>query len=75
MEENIKAIINEIKPYLNSDGGDIEYVKFDKGIVYVKLQGVCSGCPHRNETIKSLVLGMLQDNIDEVEDVIAIEEA
>lgn len=72
MEDSIKAIINEIKPYLNSDGGDIEYVKFEKGIVYVKLTGACSGCVHKNETIKTLVLGMLQDNIDGIEDVEAI---
>lgn len=69
MEDNIKAIINEIKPYLNSDGGDIDFEKFEDGIVYVKLSGACSGCAYRNDTIKSVVLSMLQDNIDGIKDV------
>lgn len=69
MEEKIKDVIDEIKPYLNSDGGDIEFVKYEDNIVYIKLLGACSGCRHRNETIKTLVLGMLQQEIDEVKDV------
>ena len=69
MEERIIEIINEIKPYLNSDGGDIEFVRYEDNIVYIKFYGACSGCVHKNETIKNLVLTMLQDSIDEIKDV------
>lgn len=70
MEDKIIEVINEIKPYLNSDGGDIEFVKYEDNVVYIKFFGACSGCAHRNETIKNLVLSMVQDEIPEVKDVI-----
>lgn len=69
METKIKEIIGELKPYLNSDGGDIEFVKYEDNIVYVKLTGACSGCAHRNATISNVVLAMLQDSIPEIKDV------
>ena len=50
MEDKIIEVINEIKPYLNSDGGDIEFVKYEDNVVYIKFFGACSGCAHRNET-------------------------
>lgn len=70
MEEKILNVINELKPYLNSDGGDIEFIKYEDNIVYVKLYGACEGCQHRNDTIKNVVLTMLQDEIPEIKDVI-----
>jgi Fe-S cluster biogenesis protein NfuA len=51
MEEKIKKVLDSIRPYLNDDGGDIEFIKYEDGYVYVKLLGGCSNCPHRNETI------------------------
>lgn len=69
MEKKIIDVINELKPYLNSDGGDIEYVKCEDNIVYIKLHGACSGCQHRNDTIKNVVLTMLQESIPQITDV------
>ena len=69
MEEKIIAIINELKPYLNSDGGDVEFVKYEDNIVYINLKGACSGCMHRNMTINNLILNMLQEEIPEIKDV------
>ena len=44
-------VLNKIRPYLNQDGGDVEFVKFEDGICYVKLQGACAGCMFADMTI------------------------
>lgn len=73
MEEKIKNIIEEIKPYLNSEGGNIDFIKYEDGIVFVKLTGACGCCPHQNETLKNGVLRTLQEEIPEIKDVINVE--
>ena len=45
LEEKVKKAIDEIRPRLQADGGDLGYVGMDDGIVKVKLQGSCAGCP------------------------------
>ena len=52
MEEKIKNIIEEIRPYLNMDGGDIEFVKYEDKYVYVKLKGHCVECLGQDFTQK-----------------------
>lgn len=73
MKEKIIEIINEIKPYLNNDGGNIEFIKYEDNIVFVKLTGACGHCPHQNETLKNGILKTLQSEIPEVKDVINVE--
>ncbi len=73
MEEKIEKVLDSIRPYLNSDGGDIELVKYEDKYVYVKLLGGCSGCPHRNETIKNGVFEALKNEIPEIEGIINVE--
>ena len=51
-EKKIREIIDKIVPYLNSDGGNLEFIKLEDDIVYIKLTGACGCCPHKNETIK-----------------------
>ena len=43
-EEEIKKVIHKLRPYLQRDGGDIEFIKFEDGIVYVQMHGACAGC-------------------------------
>ena len=50
IEDQIIAILNVIRPYLNNDGGDIEFVRFDEGIVYVRMLGACAGCGSLDQT-------------------------
>ena len=55
MEDTLKLIkktIKKIRPYINSDGGDLEFVKFEDGIVYVRLLGACAGCSMIDITLK-----------------------
>lgn len=73
LEKKVKEILDQFRPYLNSDGGDLEFIKFKDGIVFIKLIGACGSCPYRNETIKDGILRFLQAEIPEVKDVINIE--
>ena len=48
----IIEILNSLRPYLNMDGGDVEFIKYENKIVYVKLTGACQACMFSDETIK-----------------------
>lgn len=73
MEDKIKEIIETINPYLISDGGNVEFVKYQDNIVYIRLIGACAGCLYKDSTINDLILRTIQDEIPEVKDVINIE--
>lgn len=66
----IKQTIKKLRPYLNADGGDLEYVKFVDGIVYVRLLGACIGCSSSGDTITNSVEALL---LEEVPGVIGVE--
>lgn len=66
----IKKILKKIRPYLNDDGGDIDFVKYENNIVYVKLLGACIGCSSSEDTINNSVEAIL---IEEVPGVIGVE--
>ncbi len=68
----IKELIDTyVKPAVEMDGGNIEFKAFDKGTVYVILQGSCSGCPSSTVTLKSGIEGMLTRMIPEVKEVVS----
>lgn len=68
----IKELIDTyVKPAVEMDGGNIEFKAFDKGTVYVVLQGSCSGCPSSTVTLKSGIEGMLTRMIPEVKEVVS----
>ena len=73
MEELVKQSIEEIKPFLRRDGGDIEFVEYtDDNIVKVRLQGHCAGCPGAQMTIKGVVEKILKESYPEVAGVEAV---
>lgn len=72
LEEKVKALINEIRPMLQADGGDIEFVEMDGNAVKVRLRGACSGCPHAALTIKQGVEAHIRKTLPEVTEVIAV---
>ena len=54
MEEKIKAVLENIRPFLQRDGGDVAFVEYTpEKVVRVNLQGHCAGCPHAQATIKN----------------------
>ena len=67
-------VLNKIRPYLNQDGGDVEFVKFEDGICYVKLQGACARCMFADMTISNTVEEILTAEVPEVIKVINCEE-
>ena len=73
-EEKIIEILNKIRPYLNQDGGDIEFIKFEDGICYVKLKGACQGCSFADITMQNTVEEMLTSEVPEVIEVKNISE-
>lgn len=76
-EEKIVEIIGKIRPYLNNDGGDIEFVKFEDGIVYVSLMGACEGCQAQDSTLKDGIEALLLEEVEgviEVRNISSIEE-
>ena len=62
--------IEKIRPFLQNDGGDIEFVKFENGIVYVKMHGACMDCINLDSTISDGIEMIL---MDEVSGVIGVE--
>ncbi len=69
INEKIIATIEKIRPFLNSEGGDIEFVKFEDGIVYVTLTGHCSNCIFMDSTLKDGIEVALTNEIPEVIEV------
>jgi len=74
MEERIKKIIDELKPALQADGGDIEFIDYNKknGVVRVELAGACSYCPMSAVTLKQVIEKKIRDEIPEIKQVIAV---
>ena len=69
-EKQIVEILEKLRPYLQRDGGDVEYVKFEDGIVYVQMLGACFGCASMDSTLKD---GIEQILLEEVPGVIGVE--
>ena len=72
IEEQIIAVLNVIRPYLNNDGGDIEFVRFEDGVVYVRMLGACAGCMSLDQTLNEGVREILVENIPGVIEVVNI---
>lgn len=72
MEKKIKEILERIRPVLQRDGGDVEFVAYRDGIVKVKLQGACNGCPGAVMTLKMVIEKMIKDQVPEVKEVVRV---
>lgn len=70
IEDQIKEILDTLRPYLNMDGGDVEFIKYENKIVYVRLTGACQACLFSDETIKNGLYETIKESIPEVEGVI-----
>ena len=64
--EKIKEVINKLRPYLQNDGGDVEFKKYENGVVYVSLVGACSNCPMATMTLQDGIEEALTTEIPEV---------
>lgn len=65
----IISLIDKMRPFLISDGGNIEFVKYEDNIVYIKLSGACEECPLIDVTLKDGIEEMIVSEIPEVKEV------
>jgi len=63
VENRVQKALNEIRPQLQADGGDVAFVSYEKGIVKVKLQGHCAGCPMSQMTLKQGIETFLKKKV------------
>ena len=73
LENNIEVALDEIRPFLKNDGGDISLVSFDKNTVKVKFEGTCSTCNVNQMTLKSGVEMIIKKHVPQIEHVISVE--
>ena len=67
LKEKVESALEKIRPSLQADGGDVELIDInDKGVVKVKLQGACAGCPMSTMTLKMGIERILKQNVPEI---------
>ncbi len=72
MKEKVEAVLAQIRPALQSDGGDVELVDVNEGIVRLKLKGACAGCPMATMTLRHGIERIIKEQIPEVKEVLAV---
>jgi Fe-S cluster biogenesis protein NfuA len=72
MREKIEAALAKIRPTLQADGGDVELVDVNDGVVKVRLTGACGTCPMSTMTLKAGVERILKEEVPEVKEVQAL---
>lgn len=72
MREKVEKALDKVRPSLMADGGNVELVDVNGGVVKVKLTGACGGCPMSQMTLKMGIERVLKQEIPEIEEVIAI---
>lgn len=65
----IQRILDKIRPYLNSEGGDLEFIKYEDGIVYIKMLGACIDCRALDSTLKDGIEVLVKEYVPEVIEV------
>jgi Fe-S cluster biogenesis protein NfuA len=72
MQDKVEEVLNKIRPSLVRDGGNVELVSVEDGIVKVKLTGACAGCPMSTMTLKMGIEKILKQEISEIKEVVAV---
>lgn len=68
-EEKIKELIEQIQPFLIADGGNVEFIKYEDNIVYIKILGACQNCGMLDITLNDLIGATIMEEIPEVKEV------
>lgn len=71
MKEQVKTALEKVRPMLQADGGDVEFVDVNEGVVTVRLKGACKGCPMSQMTLKNGIERMLKKEIPEIKAVVS----
>ena len=70
--ENVEAVLDELRPFLMADGGNVEIVEIDGPVVKVRLQGACGDCPSSTMTLKMGIERKIREMIPEVNEVVQV---
>ena len=73
MKEKVEAVLNQIKPALQADGGDVELVDVSDGVVKVRLTGACAGCPMSTMTLRMGIERVLKEQVPDITEVVAVQ--
>ena len=71
MKEQVKAALEKVRPMLQADGGDVELMDVNEGVVTVRLTGACKGCPMSQMTLKNGIERMLKKEVPEIKSVVS----
>ena len=71
-EKKIKEVLENLRPYLQMEGGDVDFIKYEDKFVYLKLIGACANCSFQDVTLKDGIEEMLKQEIPEIEGVINV---
>lgn len=74
LKEKVENAIEDVRKFLQAEGGDCEIISAEDGIVKVKLTGACRGCPFSQITLKMRIEAIIKDRVPEVKEVIEVEE-
>jgi len=66
MEQKIRQVLDKVRPALQADGGDVEFIDYNDGVVTVRLKGACGSCPMSTMTLKHGIEARLREEIPEV---------
>jgi Fe-S cluster biogenesis protein NfuA len=72
MREDVQAVLEQIRPAMQADGGDVELVDINEGVVQLRLIGACNGCPMSTMTLKMGIERILKEKIPEVTKVVSV---
>ena len=72
MREKIEAALEEIRPALLADGGDVQLVDVNEGVVTVRLTGACGGCPLSTMTLRNGIERVIKEQVPEIKEVVAV---
>jgi Fe-S cluster biogenesis protein NfuA len=72
MRQKVEAALDQIRPALRADGGDVELIDVSDGVVTLRLSGACGGCPMATMTLKHGIERVLKEQVPEVKEVVAV---
>ena len=71
-KENVETVLDELRPYLMADGGNVELVDIEGPVVQLRLQGACGSCPSSAMTLKMGIERKLREMIPEIDEVVQV---
>jgi Fe-S cluster biogenesis protein NfuA len=71
-KEQVEGVLAKVRPMLQRDGGDVELLEVEGGVVKVRLVGACGGCPMASLTLKRGIEAKLKEEIPDIKEVVAV---